>query len=210
MIDWELQATEFVNCNCDYGCPCQFNARPTHGDCRAVSAFHITKGRFGEVSLDGLNVVGVFSWPGAIHEGDGTAFLIIDERASEAQRDALLTILSGEETEPGATIWNVFAATFSLTLPPEFRPIDVTIDVDGRRGTVRVDDRIEMHGEPIRNPVTGDEHRVRIDMPNGFEFSLAEMGSGTSKAMGPIAFDLNDSYGQFAHIHLDNHGVVRS
>ena len=66
-----------------------------------------------------------------------------------------------------------------------------------------------MHGEPIRNPVTGDEHRVRIDMPNGFEFSLAEMGSGTSKAMGPIAFDLNDSYGQFAHIHLDNHGVVR-
>jgi len=28
-VDWEFKAREFVNCNCDYGCPCQFSAQPT-------------------------------------------------------------------------------------------------------------------------------------------------------------------------------------
>ncbi len=178
MIDWELQATEFVNCNCDYGCPCQFMALPTYENCQAIAAYQINKGHFGNVKLDGLKVVGVFAWPKAIHEGEGRAFLIIDERASEAQREALLSILSGENTEPGATIWNVFAATFTEVLPPAFKPIDLTIDVDGRTGKVTVDGFVDMQGEPIRNPVTGAEHRARIDLPDGFEYSIAEIGSG--------------------------------
>jgi hypothetical protein len=210
MIDWELQATEFVNCNCAYGCPCQFNALPTHGDCHAVAAYAIHKGHYGDVELDGLKVVGIFSWPRAIHEGNGRAFLIVDEEASEAQRAGILSIMSGEDTEPGATIWNVFAATFAEVLPPDFRAIDIAIDVEGRTGKVTVDGFATMHGVPIRNPVTGDEHRARIDLPNGFEYTVAEMGSGSSRISGPIAFDLNDSYGQFAHIHLNNRGVVHA
>ena len=209
MTPWELEAKEFVNCNCAYGCPCQFNALPTHGDCQAIAAYEIAKGHFGEVGLGGLRVVGMFSWPGAIHEGRGKAFVIIDERASEAQREALLTILSGEHTEPGATIWNVFAATFEEVLPPDFKPIEANIDVEGRKAKVNVDGYVEMHGEPIRNPVTGAEHRARIDLPNGFEYTIAEMGSGTSKSQGPIPLEFNDSYGQFAHIHLNNQGIVR-
>ena len=185
MIDWELKGVEFVNCNCDYGCPCQFNGRPTYGDCRAVGAYRFDEGHFGEVDLGRLNVIGVFSWPKAIHEGNGRAFLIIDERASEAQRNALLSIFSGENTEPGKTVWNVFAATFTEVLPPEVRPIHIDIDVEQRKGTVHVDGLIEMVGEPIRNPVTGEKHRARIDLPNGFEYSIAEMGSGSSTARGP-------------------------
>jgi hypothetical protein len=210
MIDWELQATEFVNCNCDYGCPCQFMALPTYENCQAIAAYQINKGHFGDVKLDGLKVVGVFAWPKAIHEGEGRAFLIIDERASEAQREALLSILSGDNTEPGATIWNVFAATFTEVLPPEFKPIDLTIDVDGRTGKVTVDGFVDMQGEPIRNPVTGAEHRARIDLPDGFEYSIAEIGSGSSKACGPITIEFDKSYGQFAHIHLNNQGVVHA
>ena len=30
---WHLSGTVFIACNCDYGCPCNFNARPTHGSC---------------------------------------------------------------------------------------------------------------------------------------------------------------------------------
>lgn len=210
MIDWELKGVEFINCNCDYGCPCQFNALPTHGDCRAIGAYRFDEGHFGDVDLGGLNVIGVFTWPKAIHEGNGRAFLILDERASEAQRNALLSILSGENTEPGKTIWNVFAATFTEVLPPEIRPIHIEIDVEARTGTVRVDGFVEMRGEPIRNPVTGDEFHARIDLPNGFEYSIAEMGSGSSVAQGPIPVALENSYGQFAHLHLTNTGVVHA
>ena len=67
----------------------------------------------------------------------------------------------------------------------------------------------ETTGEPIRNPVTGDEHRARIDLPHGFEYEIAEMGSGRSVTEGNIGLKLADSYGQFAHLHLDNQGVVR-
>ena len=208
MISWELKGAEFVNCNCDYGCPCQFNARPTYGDCRAIGAYRFDEGHFGDIDLSELNVISVYSWPKAIHEGEGRAFLIVDERASEAQRNALLSIFSGENTEPGKTVWNVFAATFAEVLPPEIRPIHIEIDVEERIGTVRVDGLIEMLGEPIRNPVTGEKHRARIDLPNGFEYSVAEMGSGSSITKGPIAMELENSYGQFAYLHLTNSGVV--
>ncbi|MDH3242552.1 MAG: DUF1326 domain-containing protein [Alphaproteobacteria bacterium] len=209
MTPWEIEAEEFVSCNCAYGCPCQFNALPTHGSCQAVAGFQIGRGRFGETVLDGLRAAGILSWPGAIHEGRGKALIVIDHRADEAQRAALLAVLSGEETEPGATMWNVFASTMDEVFDPRFTDIELEVDVDARRGRLRVEGLIDSSGEPIRNPVTGAEHRARIDLPAGFEYGLAEMGSATSRTMGPIAFSFEDSYAQFARIHLNNTGVVR-
>lgn len=94
-IDWSVQGPHFVNCNCDYGCPCQFNARPTDGSCRGLAAWRIDEGHFGDVCLDGLLAVNTFAWPGPIHEGSGAMQSIIDERATEAQRRALVAILQG-------------------------------------------------------------------------------------------------------------------
>jgi hypothetical protein len=67
---------------------------------------------------------------------------------------------------------------------------------------------VETIGEPIRNPVTGAEHRARIDLPYGFEYRIAEMGSASTTATGAVKLDLKNSYGQFAHLHLSNKGVV--
>ena len=66
-----------------------------------------------------------------------------------------------------------------------------------------------MRGEPILNPITGAEHRVRIVQPNGFEFAEAEIGRGWARIMASISFTLEDTYGQFAHIHLCQSGMVR-
>lgn len=210
MTPWEIEADEMVTCNCAYGCPCQFNARPTHGACEAVVGFRIKKGYFGDTKLDGLNAAGVLCWPGAIHEGGGRAWMVIDERANEAQRAALLTILGGGETEPGATVWAVFATTLAEVADPAFEPITLEVDVEARRGHLSVAGLIEGRGEPIRNPVTGAEHRARIELPNGFEYHVAEMGSATSKSTGPVKTAFENSYAQFAHIHLNNHGVVKT
>src|SRR6516165_4385123 len=78
MANWNIEGNEFASCNCAYGCPCQFNARPTYGDCKAFQAIHIEKGQHGSTSLDGLRTVALLAWPGAIHEGNGEAQLIID------------------------------------------------------------------------------------------------------------------------------------
>jgi len=80
---WRLRADEFANCNCAYGCPCQFNALPTHGFCQAVAGMEIEHGYHGETKLDGLRFAGVFRWPGPIHEGKGEAAVVIDREAVE-------------------------------------------------------------------------------------------------------------------------------
>ena len=108
-VDWSISGPEIANCNCDVGCPCQFMALPTHGDCRAMTAMRIEKGHFGDVDLGGVSWCGMFAWPKAIHEGNGEAFVVISEHATPAQRDALLTILSGRELLP--------ARQFSMSSP---------------------------------------------------------------------------------------------
>jgi len=208
-VEWEIKGREFVNCNCAYGCPCQFNALPTYGHCMGVAGIHIEQGFFGVTRLDELRAVWMGKWPGPIHEGNGTMQILIDERANAAQREALRKIFHGEETAPGATIWNVFLTTMTTVLEPVYTAIHCEIDVRARRASLMVPDRIASSGEPIRNPVTGAEHRARVEMPEGFEFSVAEVGSGTSKISAGIKMDLTGSHGHFAHLRIGTHGVVR-
>jgi hypothetical protein len=207
-VKWTIRAREFTNCNCSYGCPCQFNGLPTHGYCQAVVGFQIETGFHGDTKLDGLKVAGMFGWPGPIHEGHGEAAVIVDKRADEAQRTALLRILTGQDTEPGATIFNVFAQTLEKVHDPIFADIDFEVDIERRRARIMVPGYILARGEPILNPVTGSEHRVRIDSPNGFEFRLAEIGRGWSTTNKPMQLDLADSYGQFCHLNLTQSGVI--
>jgi len=205
---WTIRAMEFSNCNCAYGCPCQFNGLPTHGFCEAVVGFEIHSGHHGDTKLDGLKVAGMFRWPGPIHEGHGEAAIIIDASANAAQREALLRILSGQDTEPGATIFNVFAMTLDKVHEPIFADIAFEMDMDRRRARLVVPGYMETRGEPILNPITGAEHRIRIDNPNGFEFHLAEVGRGWSNTSQPLAIELSDSHGHFCQLNLCQSGVI--
>ncbi len=208
MIEWYIKAREFANCNCDYGCPCQFNALPTTGNCEAAVGYVIDEGKFGDVSLDGVKAAMVAHWPGAIHEGKGTVQLILDESSSEAQRDALLKIMKGEETEPMSTMWSVFAAMTDTHLDPLVRPIDFDLDIEERTARLSISGVLETTSEPIRNPVTGATHHARINLPHGFEYRIAEMSSGDTQT-GPdagIQLTFEKSYGQMAEIHLGHTG----
>src|SRR2546421_5202246 len=94
---WNFEADFIQACNCDYGCPCEFSAPPTRGNCEGMVAWKITKGRFNDTSLDGLGMAMAVSWPKAIHEGNGIACFYIDEKANPAQRDALAEIAGGKQ-----------------------------------------------------------------------------------------------------------------
>lgn len=209
-VDWTIKGPEIVTCNCDWGCPCQFNARPTYGHCRAAAAYGVDEGHFGEIRLDGLRFAGLFAWPGAIHEGGGEMQPIVDERASEEQREAVLRIMAGEETEPGATIFNVFSNVIDTVYDPLFLPIELEADVEAREGRFSVPGVVEARGEPIRNPVSGQPHRARIDLPHGFEYAVAEIASSTTKTQdAKIPLDWTQAHGHFAMLHLTPYGPVR-
>lgn len=211
MTYWEFKGRELVNCSCQYGCPCQFNALPDKGHCYAVAGIQIDEGKHGDTRLDGLRLASIYKWPGAVHEGNGEALAFIDERADAAQREALIKIVKGEDTEPFATMFAVYASTLAKMHDPVFTPIHFEVDVDGRRGRLSVPNYVEMQGEPIRNAVSGEESRAQIVLPAGFEYEVAEMGSASSRTIGgPMQVEFSDTYGQFANLHLSSQGVVRA
>src|SRR3546814_8769444 len=93
--------------------------------------------------------------------------------------------MTGGDTAPMATVFAVFASTITTMHEPSFVPVDFEVDVEGRKGRLRIAGHLEMDGEPIRSPVDGSEIRARIDLPDGFEYDVAEIGSGTSRSIAP-------------------------
>lgn len=207
-IRWSIEGPHVANCNCAYGCPCQYAAPPTDGTCKAAVAWRIDKGHFGETRLDGLNAVTLYSWPGPIHKGNGSMQSIIDERADAAQRVALAAILQGEGADAGSTMLQIYRAMCSAYHEPLFRAIELALDMEKRTARVRVAGIIETDVEPLRNQVTGAEHRARIDLPMGKEFRLAEVASGTTRASGAFPLDFAKSHAHFARSTLTSSGLV--
>jgi hypothetical protein len=198
-----MVADEVATCNCAWGCPCQFNALPTHGRCEALVAVRIREGHYGDTRLDGVTIAMAYWWPGAIHEGNGIGQLAIDETATPDQRAALVKMTSGKE---GGTMFEIFASVTPTILPPIYAPIQFEFDQERRVGRLDVPGLGEFRAEPIRNPVTGEEHRARIDLPNGFEYKLAEMANCVENraTLGDKVISNRNSYAQFASIDWTN------
>ncbi len=109
-VDWEIHGLYFGNCNCDYSCPCQFEANPTHGDCRGTGFFRIDKGHFGEVSLDGLKMGASYDWPGPIHEA-------MESAKSSSTRTPMRTSARRSASCPWAKRPNRFQTSLRSILP---------------------------------------------------------------------------------------------
>jgi len=166
---WKIEAEYIEACNCDFGCPCNFNGIPTGGRCEALVGYHIRNGSYGSVRLDGLDVVYAASWPRAIHEGSGTMRVYIDERASAEQRAALTEITYGRAGGTGC--FAIFSTTMRYTLDPQFVPVQIRID--GKRSSFAVPGVLEVQLAPHVDPVSGNEHDVQISLPKGFIWQLA-------------------------------------
>ncbi|HLI14098.1 MAG TPA: DUF1326 domain-containing protein [Alphaproteobacteria bacterium] len=205
--DWRLKGEWVKNCNCAFGCPCDFNARPTQGHCQGLVAMNIQEGHFGDIGLDGLRFVVTVSFPGPLHEGHGTLQPIIDARATPDQRDALLQILSGQHSAEG-TIFHIFSAITETLLEPISAPIEWVFDMAGRKSRIVVPGVLETTTEPIRNPVTGAPHRIQVMMPEGFEHRGAEVACSHIVATRGINFRVDEGHGSLALVEQRPAGVV--
>ncbi len=165
---WNIEAEFVQSCNCEWGCPCNFNGRPTYGNCEALVGWKVRKGTFGTTKLDGAIFAGAYWWPKAIHEGNGVSRVYFDSSVSAAQKEALLEILSGKH---GGGIFEIFPKTITKTHPPKVAKIDwhyaeydswFTVEGVG-----------EVHSEHIRNPVTGDPFEGTVRLPHGIGWKEA-------------------------------------
>jgi len=207
--DWIIKGPKIGACNGDYGCPCEFNGKPSFGTCEGLEAHRIDEGYFGDTRLDGLIVAAWYCWPGPVHEGGGTVQGIIDKRASGAQAQALFKILGGEEQEP-TTVFNIYGSTIETEHDPIFAEIEFACDIPGRTARLKVDGVLDLTIEPIRNPVTGKPHRARIVLPEGFEFHEAEIASADFDVSAALAYGHRGRYAALFDVAYGPYGVIET
>jgi hypothetical protein len=132
----------------------------------------VEDGAFGDVRLDGLSWTVTADWPGAIHEGGGRAICLYDERADDAQREAIEALVRGGHGGP----WGIFINTYDLE---DVRGVPFDLRLDGLGTTAKVGDAMELALAPITNPVTGAEVHPGAVLPEGLV--CHEMSFGTSR-----------------------------
>ncbi len=191
---WHLKGSIVGACNCDWGCPCNFDAPPTYGHCNGAYVWQIEEGRFGDVGLNGLCIGWVGESPGAMHLGHGTAQKIIDDRADEGQRAALLSLLSGKYGGP----FEILASVTEKELEPIIAPFKTVID--GLSSHVSVPKVLELGLASIRNPVTGKPEELKLLKGTGFTSTDTELGSTTVyRFTGGFCHEHSGKYGEFAN-----------
>ncbi len=159
---WRYTTEIIAACSCDWGCPCNFNARPTHGYCNGTYAMNIRQGHLDGVDLKGTRFVWAGAWPKAIHEGGGTCKIIIDEGASSKQKAAVEGIIKGQY---GGLPWSIFSNTIDDWLPVSYVPIEW--EFDGINSRYKAGTEAQASLTSYRNPITGAEASAQILLPDG-------------------------------------------
>ena len=191
MAEWGVSGNVLIACNCDFGCPCNFNARPSRGHCEGGWIWLIEKGHVGAVRLDGLGIALFAKWPGAIHEGGGRAAGYIDDRADVAQRSALTTLLRGELGGP----WGIFSTTYALGEPAVLQ-FDVQLAQHATRA--RIGSVVELELKKIRNAVTQAEVHPEVVLPEGLVVKRGNLAaSKTFRLADGLQFDHSGQYAAF-------------
>lgn len=207
MPSWKMKGQYIKNCSCLATCPCDTIGVPAPNEfCEGMAGMHIVEGHFGDVRLDGLNWAVTYHWPGALHEGNGTLEAFVDEGANEGQRNALLQILTGQA---GGTFFEILAQIVTKIEGPHFVNIQFQFDKERRRARVSVPGFFETTSGPLTIPPTGEEQRVIVQMPGGFEYKEMEVAqTGSLKATGAVKFDWQRTHSSLAEVEHTEKGLV--
>lgn len=203
---WSISGEYFENCNCAVVCPCLFStqapltAQPTEGACEVAFAFHLDRGTFGEVSLDGLNAAMIARTPGPMIAGNWTAALYVDERADDRQRDALQAIFTGQ----AGGVMGAFAPLIAEVLGVKTVPIRYA--VEGKRRSVEIPGVMAMAVRPAASAIGEDKELIAVNAhpfaPAGVAIAVGEPGSTWSDY--GLRWDNSGKNGHYAAIAWSN------
>ncbi len=190
---WVLKGEMAGACPCDSPCPCIFGRDPTKGTCVAIECISIATGNYGSVDLGGRKVAIAFSWSGNPFAGNITAGFYIDDAASEEQRSALETILTGKA---GGTFADL-AALYGTVKGVKQVPIDFK---DGKKPTFSVGTLATAELELL----TGADQQGPIRVMNSpFDFGTDGLKVGTSSGR-----FVDEDWGFETELTYGDHGTV--
>jgi len=203
---WQAEGDWFDVCKCNMPCPCEFAQLPTFGECDGILVWHIRKGSYGGVPLDGLNVMALGYFKGNIWAGaKATMGIILDERANPEQREALQTIFGGQAGGwPGQ-----FAQNIAEVRGIEFARIEFDLASDLSSWSASIPGRVEAVAEAMTGPTTPPGKRVQTINPPGSEVGpggVATWGVATTDRADMFGFKWSRSGQSSKHIPFSWHG----
>jgi hypothetical protein len=204
---WRMKGQYLKNCSCVPGCPCDTHGYPGPNEfCEGVVAMNVAEGEFEGTDLGGTRWAVLVHWPKALHDGNGTAEVFVDDGASDEQRQALGQILSGEA---GGPLFEILAAIVTTVHGPHFAPIDWEFDKEARTARLAVDGFFETSSEPLTIPATDDLQRISVQIPGGFEYKEAEVAMATTlKSTAEIKYDWQNTHSSLADVEHTNEALV--
>ncbi len=192
---WRMEVEGLQSCNCDYGCPCNFDALPTMGNCEGFITFRVRKGTFDNTNIDNVKfALGVW-WPKAIHEGGGIAALYVDHDATSEQVKAIEEITSGKH---GGAIFAILPMTMKEMHATKRTKID--FHYDEYDSWYNVEGVGKSKSEHILNPVTNDPFEGEVLLPGGIAFKRASVSS--------VDWEWQDADLNFKHEKKNGHASV--
>ena len=206
---WEFKSHTYDNCNCSVSCGCQFNEPTTHGSCYFAYVGTVVEGHFNDTPINNLNWALLCKYPGEIDEGNGKRQIIIDERADEAQRIALETIISGKECKPLSNHFSVFGSLCTEFFETLFLSIDLEVNLESRSAKISIPGVMKSTGSPIINKFNGEPFHIALARQAGsFEFTYGEIGRGTTSVTGDLEMAFEDSWALYCVHHYNQDGLI--
>ncbi len=199
---YRVKAESAEACNCQHGCNCQFAGYPNEGKCEFIIGYEVKDGRVGNVSLNGLRAVVAAKYPDAVHEGNGHVVLFVDDKSSDDQVNAFVSILAGKL---GGMPWEALAGTIGKFDGPIRKPIEMKMA--GEKTLVRVPGAVELQLTPFKDIMTGVEKEVHITYPKGgFFWNDAKIATTTTmKAQyGDLTLEWPGKYASAAEVNWTN------
>jgi hypothetical protein len=202
---WQLTGDYFENCNCDVVCPClassvaPLTSRPSRGTCDVALIFHVDKGTYGDVTLDGLNVAVIMHAPGPMADGNFTAAAYIDDRADDRQTGALAAIFTGVEGGPMAAFAPLIATQLGV------KKVPIRYSIQGKSRSAEIPAIMQMAVEPIPTMHPSGEIWTTLGHPVAPDrIALAMGSSGSTFADYGMRWDNSGRNGHYAAISWSN------
>ena len=185
---WHAKGDWFDVCRCDVPCPCSWAQAPDDDYCEGVLVWHIREGRYGDVALDGLNVVGLGTFKGNVWEGthsDPRMGVLLDERADEGQREALQMIFGGQAGGWPGRFNEIFGAEM---VGLDFAPIEVEVADDLSTWRAEIPGRVRAAANALSGPTSEGKPPRMENLPG------AETGPGQVGTQGKATADQVDAF----------------
>ncbi len=143
---YRLEGELLEVCNCDVLCPCWIGEDPDNGSCESALAYHFTSGTIAGVDVAGLTLAVAAFIPGNVLKGNMRVILYVDDRATDAQYEAIVRVWSGELGGPIAELILLYDEVLRFERAP------IIFTVEQGRGSFAVGQALSAEMEPYRGP----------------------------------------------------------